>query len=133
MSSQKLEPPVRAELPDWILALKPPEADTAELESAVFTGLDSELAELMRVNPDELAWLADVAEQAVQRISSDEAAAILEGTRKPTRIRVRRRRYRRQRTALILLNVILFLMVLAVLAALSVLLYAPHLLSGWLF
>ena len=74
MSSQLLAAPlVPAELPDWILALKPPDADMAEpTESAVFTGLDTELELPMQTNPGDrpaLRFAAALSAALFQRVN----------------------------------------------------------------
>jgi hypothetical protein len=93
-----VSPPVPAELPDWILALKPPDADvTAPTEGAAFSSLDAELDALSRADPDELARLAETAEQTAQLMPRDQAGAILEGTVKLAPPRARRRRARKMR------------------------------------
>jgi hypothetical protein len=127
MSSQPLASPlVPAELPDWILALKPPDADMAEpTESAVFIGLDAELESLMQSNPDEVSWLADVTEQTTHLLSRDQADAILEGKATPTPLpRPRRKRPGRlRRSEVTVLDIMLVLMILTLLGAWIVLRY----------
>jgi len=127
MSSQTLASPlVPAELPDWILALKPPDADLAEpTESAVFIGLDAELELLMQTNPGEVSWLADTTEQTTHLLSRDQADAILEGKVKPAPLpRPRRRRPGKLRQSEVaILDMMLVLMILALLGALIVLRY----------
>lgn len=127
MSSQTLVSPlVPAELPDWILALKPPDADVAEpTESAVFLGLDAELELLMQTRPDEVSWLADTAKQTTHLLSRDQADAILEGKAKLAPLpRPRRRRPGRlRRSEVAILDIMLILMILTLLGALIALRY----------
>jgi hypothetical protein len=129
MSQTVVAPLEPAELPDWILALKPSDADVAEpAENIVFSSLDAKLESLAQVNPDDVTWLAEVAEERPVLMSEFEAAAILEGKAKPARLRARRRRPSRwRRNELIILDAILFLMVLAVLMVLLALVYAGRL------
>lgn len=69
--------PVPADLPDWILALKPQAPDgTPPPAESVFLGLDAELASLSQQNPDDLAWLADTAEQTMSLLEKGQAAQI---------------------------------------------------------
>ena len=127
MSSQTLVSPlVPAKLPDWILALKPPDADVAEpTESAVFLGLDAELELLMQTRPDEVSWLADTAKQTTHLLSRDQADAILEGKAKLAPLpRPRRRRPGRlRRSEVAILDIMLILMILTLLGALIALRY----------
>jgi hypothetical protein len=127
MSSPTLVSPlVPAELPDWILALKPPDADVAEpTESAVFIGLDAELELLMQANPGNVAWLADMAEQPPHLLSRDQADAILEGKAKLAPLpRPRHKRPGRlRRSEVAALDVMLVLMILTLLGAWIVLRY----------
>ena len=126
MSSQPLASPlVPAELPDWILALKPPDADLAEpTESAVFIGLDAELELLMQTNPGEVSWLADTTEQTTHLLSRDQADAILEGKVKPAPLpRPLRRPGRLRRSEVAVLDIMLILMILTLLGAWIVLRY----------
>jgi len=127
MSSQPLASPlVPAELPHWILALKPPDADMAEpTESAVFIGLDAELESLMQSNPDEVSWLADVTEQTTHLLSRDQADAILEGKVKSAPLpRPRRRRPGKlRRSEVAILDIMLILMILTLLGALIIVRY----------
>jgi hypothetical protein len=131
MPSQPLaSPPVPVELPDWILALKPADADMAEpAESAVFSGLDAELEMLMQTKPDEVSWLADSTEQITHLLSRDQADAILEGKAKPVLLhRPRRRRPGKlRRSEVAILDMLLILMILALLAALIILRYVSSL------
>jgi len=118
--------PVPAELPDWILALKPPDADTAPTqteENAVFIGLDAELEMLAQTAPDDIEWLAEIVDQPPPLMSSVQAASILEGEIKPARaMRLRRRKRRKMRPAdLIVLDLMLALMIVASLGLLFVL------------
>jgi len=118
--------PVPAELPDWILALKPPDADTAPTqteENAVFIGLDAELEMLAQTAPDDIEWLAEIVDQPPPLMSSMQAASILEGEIKPARaMRLRRRKRRKMRPAdLIVLDLMLALMIVASLGLLFVL------------
>jgi hypothetical protein len=113
--------PLPAELPDWILALKPPDADAATAptdDSAVFVGLDAELEVLSQTAPEEIEWLADVADQPPPLVSSAQAASILEGAARPTRAmrspRHKRRRKMRQMDLLVL-DLMLGLMIMAIL------------------
>jgi hypothetical protein len=125
-SPTPVSPLVPAELPDWILALKPPDADVVEpTESAVFIGLDAELESLMQANPDDVSWLADMAEQPPYVLSRDQADAILEGKAKPAPLpRPRRRRPGRlRRSEVTILDIMLVLMILTLLGALIVLRY----------
>jgi hypothetical protein len=120
-------PPIPAELPEWILALKPPDADLAAaepMENAVFLGLDAELESLLQSNPEDVEWLAEVADQPTPIMSRDQAASILEGQAKPAPLPrpVRRKRYRKMRQEeLLVLDAMLMLMILAVLALLFIL------------
>ena len=127
MSSQTLVSPlVPAELPDWILALKPPDADVAEpTESAVFLGLDAELELLMQANPGDVSWLADTAEQTTRLLSRDQADAMLEGKAKLAPLpRPRRKRPGRlRRNEVAILDIMLVLMILTLLGALIALRY----------
>ncbi len=127
MSSQTLGSPlVPAELPDWILALKPPDADvTAPTESAVFLGLDAELELLMQANPGDVSWLADTAEQTTHLLSRDQADAMLEGKAKLAPLpRPRRKRPGRlRRNEVAILDIMLILMILTLLGALIALRY----------
>ena len=127
MSSPTLVSPlVPAELPDWILALKPPDADVAEpTESAVFLGLDAELELLMQANPGDVSWLADTAEQTTRLLSRDQADAILEGKAKfaPLPRPRRKRPGRLRRNEVAVLDIMLILMILTLLGALIVLRY----------
>jgi hypothetical protein len=131
MSSQPLaSSPVPVELPDWILALKPADADIAELaESAVFSGLDAELELLMQTKPDEVSWLADSTEQITHLLSRDQADAILEGKVKPVPLlRPRRRRPGKlRRSEVAILDMLLILMILTLLVALIILRYVSSL------
>ena len=118
--------PVPADLPDWILALKPPDADTAPTqteENAVFIGLDAELEMLAQTAPDDIEWLAEIVDQPPPLMSSVQAASILEGEIKPARaMRLRRRKRRKMRPAdLIVLDLMLALMIVASLGLLFVL------------
>ncbi len=125
-SPTPVSPLVPAELPDWILALKPPDADVVEpTESAVFIGLDAELESLMQANPGDVSWLADMAEQPPHLLSRDQADAILEGKAKPAPLpRSRRRRPGRlRRSEVTILDIMLILMILTLLGALIVLRY----------
>jgi hypothetical protein len=116
-----ISPPAPAELPDWILALKPPDADVAPVqteESAVFIGLDAELDLLARTAPDDIAWLAEIVDQPPPLISSTQAASILEGEVRPTpamRPPRRKRRRKMRATDLFVLDLMLCLMILAIL------------------
>lgn len=127
MSSPTLASPlVPAELPDWILALKPPDADVAEpTESAVFLGLDAELELLMQANPGDVSWLADTAEQTTRLLSRDQADAMLEGKAKLAPLpRPRRKRPGRlRRNEVAILDIMLILMILTLLGALIALRY----------
>jgi hypothetical protein len=127
MSSPTLvSPPVPAELPDWILALKPPDADMAEsTESAVFLGLDAELELLMQANPGNVSWLADMAEQPPHLLSRDQADAILEGKAKLAPLpRPRHKRPGRlRRSEVAVLDIMLVLMILTLLGTWIVLRY----------
>jgi len=121
-----ISPPAPAELPDWILALKPPDADTAPTqteENAVFIGLDAELEMLAQTAPDDIEWLAEIVDQPPPLMSSVQAASILEGEIKPARaMRLRRRKRRKMRPAdLIVLDLMLALMIVASLGLLFVL------------
>jgi hypothetical protein len=125
MSAQVFtEPPVPADLPDWLLALKPPEADLAQPpaeESVVFFGLDAELEALGRSNPQDIEWLAEIAAQPTPLISHAQAESILDGAAKPdTLMRPHRKRRKRigrlRQEETILLDAMLALMILAVLA-----------------
>jgi len=74
MSSQPLALSlVPAELPDWILALKPPDADLAgPTESAVFIGLDTQLELPMQTNPGDrlaLRFAAALSAALFQRVN----------------------------------------------------------------
>ena len=130
MSSKAfLSPPVRAELPDWVLALKRPGVDEAILaptETAVFSELDAELEALSHTDPEELAWLAEDAERTYHLMSRNEAAAILDGEIKPEitpRPKRRRRPNRIRQSELVVLDVMLILMILIILIGLFVLFY----------
>jgi hypothetical protein len=127
MSSQPLASPlVPAELPDWILALKPPDADVAEsTESAVFISLDAELELLMQANPGDVSWLADMAEQPPHLLSRDQADAILEGKAKLAPLpRPRHKRPGRlRRSEVAVLDIMLVLMILTLLGTWIVLRY----------
>ena len=127
MSSPTLVlPPAPAELPDWILALKPPDADVVEpTESAVFIGLDAELESLMQANPGDVSWLADTAEQTTRLLSRDQADAMLEGKAKLAPLpRPRRKRPGRlRRNEVAILDIMLILMILTLLGALIALRY----------
>jgi len=117
---------VPAELPNWILALKPPDADMAEpAESAVFSGLDTELESLMQTKPGEVSWLADSAEQVTHLLSRDQADAILEGKEKPTPLLRphRRRSSKLRRSEAVILDILLILMILTLLGALIIVRY----------
>jgi hypothetical protein len=121
-----VSPPVPAELPDWILALKPPDADVAEpTESAVFIGLDAELELLMQANPGNVSWLADMAEQPPYLLSRDQADAILEGKAKLAPLpRPRHKRPGRlRRSEVAVLDIMLVLMILTLLGTWIVLRY----------
>ncbi len=121
--------PVQAEIPDWVLALKPPEADTAATEAQfpsgdVFIGLDTELQELAQDNPEELAWLAEIAEQTAEPLSQEEAAASLEGTHKPAPPpRRRRRKSGLRKSQLVVLGIMMVFMILALLGVFLALRY----------
>lgn len=118
MSTQALAPPVQAELPDWILALKPPDADlAAPAESAVFVGLDSELEGLVQASPEDLAWLAETAEQTTKLLSIEQASAILDGKSEPMPRLKRRRRHSKKmrRSELLALDLMLVMMIAALL------------------
>jgi len=127
VSSQPLTSPLSpAELPDWILALKPADADIAEpAESAVFSGLDAELESLMQTQPDEVSWLADSAEQMTHLLSRDQADAILEGKAKPAPLPRphRKRPSKLRRSEVVILDMLLILMILALLGALIIVRY----------
>ena len=127
MSSPTLAPPpAPAELPDWILALKPPDADVAApTESAVFLGLDAELELLMQTSPGDVSWLADTAEQTTRLLSRDQADAMLEGKAKLAPLpRPRRKRPGRlRRNEVAILDIMLILMILTLLGALIALRY----------
>jgi len=127
MSSQPLASSlVPAELPDWILALKPVDADVAgPAESDVFAGLDTELQLLMQTNPGEVSWLADSTEQMTHLLSRDQADAILEGKAKPVPLlRPRRQRPGKlRRSEVAILDIVLILMILTLLGALIALRY----------
>jgi hypothetical protein len=121
-----VSPLVPAELPDWILALKPPDADVAEsTESAVFIGLDAELELLMQANPGNVSWLADMAEQPSHLLSRDQADAILEGKAKLAPLpRPRHKRPGRlRRSEVAVLDIMLVLMILTLLGTWIVLRY----------
>jgi hypothetical protein len=118
MSAQALAPPVPAELPDWILALKPPGADLAvATDSMAFVGLDSELEELVQASPEDLAWLTETALQTTKLLSVEQASAILEGKAKPPPSPVRRkRRSKKMRQGdLLTLDLMLVMMIAALL------------------
>jgi len=121
-----VSPLVPAELPDWILALKPPDADVAEsTESAVFIGLDAELELLMQANPGDVSWLADMAEQPPHLLSRDQADAILEGKAKlaPLLHPRHKRPGRLRRSEVAVLDIMLVLMILTLLGTWIVLRY----------
>jgi hypothetical protein len=126
-----LPPPVPAELPDWILALKPLEADQpagGPAESVVFIGLDEELEALLKTNPEDIEWLAQVAEQPLPPMSPDEAASILEGHAKPVSLPMPHKRRRKMRQAeLLVLDALLALMIIAILALVFMLKYVLQL------
>jgi hypothetical protein len=118
MSTQALAPPVQAELPDWILALKPHDADLAQpAESTIFVGLDAELEGLVQASPEDLAWLTETAEQTTQLLSHDQADLILEGKAKPVqRPKRRKRRSKKLRQSeLLVLDLMLVMMMAALL------------------
>jgi hypothetical protein len=124
MSTQAFAPPIQAELPDWILALKPPEADlAAPMESAVFVGLDSELEELVQASPEDLAWLAETAEQTTKLLSVEQAGAILDGKAKPMpALKRRKRRARKMRPSQLLALDLMLVMMIAALLLLALIL-----------
>jgi hypothetical protein len=112
--------PVQAELPDWILALKPSDEELAAAESAegaAFVGLDAELEALAQTNPDDIAWLAQVADQPLPPVSSLEADSILEGhlpatLTLPPRPAPRRRASRLRQNERLIIILMLFMVIL---------------------
>ena len=135
MSTQALvPPPAEAELPDWILALKPstPDADQGSpTESAVFVGLDTELEKLLHTNPEDITWLVETANQPPPPMSQVQAELILEGQLKPAPL-VRPRPKRRRRRGLnqserLALDLMILMMIAALIMMWVVLRYAMQL------
>ncbi len=124
MSTQAFAPPVPGDLPDWILALKPPDADlAAPSEGAVFVGLDSELEGLLQANPEDLAWLAETAQQTTKLLSVEQASAIMDGKIKPMpSLKRRKRRSRKMRPSELLVLDLMLVMMIAALLILTLLL-----------
>jgi hypothetical protein len=126
MSTQAFAPPVPAELPDWILALRPPDADlAAQAESAVFVGLDSELEGLLQASPEDLAWLAETAGQTTRLLSVEQASDIIDGKAKlMPRLKRRKRRSKKMRqNELLALDLMLVMMIAALLILALILRY----------
>ena len=121
MSTQAFAPPVPGDLPDWILALKPPNADlAAPAESAVFVGLDSELEGLLQASPEDLAWLAETAQQTTKLLSVEQASAIMDGKIKPMpSLKRRKRRSKKMRQSELLVLDLMLVMMIATLLILA--------------
>jgi hypothetical protein len=124
MSTQAFAPPVPADLPDWILALKPPEADlAAPVESAVFVGLDLELEGLLQASPEDLTWLAETAQQTTKLLSVEQASAIVDGKVKPMpHLKRRKRRSKKMRPSELLVLDLMLVMMIATLLILALIL-----------
>ena len=124
MSTQAFAPPVPGDLPDWILALKPPNADlAAPAESAVFVGLDSELEGLLQASPEDLAWLAETAQQTTKLLSVEQASAIMDGKIKPMpSLKRRKRRSKKMRPSELLVLDLMLVMMIATLLILALIL-----------
>jgi hypothetical protein len=125
-----IPPPVEAELPDWILALKPAMLDAdveSPTDSAVFSGLDSELEELLHANPEDITWLAETADQPPLPMSRVQAELILDGQVKPVPIvrpRPRRRRRGLNQSERLALDLMMLMMIAALVMMWIVLHYA---------
>jgi hypothetical protein len=134
MSAQALVPPLaEAELPDWILALKPATLDADDgspADSAVFVGLDTELEELLHAHPEDITWLAETANQPPPPVSRVQAELILEGQLKPAPIvrpRPKRRRRGLNQSERLALDLMMLMMIAALIMMWVVLRYAMQL------